>query len=132
MKTEHDNQADAFLATHGIKCRIALSNSKPAHWEPAGNHYRVTLSQPGARMTFDFWGSLNDAKAGKDPSAYDILACISGDVFCPQDFSDFCSEYGYDADSIKAKQTFTRASRFAARLNQFFTPEQIEALSEIR
>lgn len=66
------------------------------------------------------------------PSAYDVLACISSDVNCPNTFEDFCSEYGYESDSIKALQTFRRCSRFAARLRSFFTPSEIEELQEIR
>lgn len=127
-----------------------------------GHHYRVTLSRTSkrepetfayrgkemagyrgmatyfshkefpSRLVFDFWGSIADAKAGKDPTPYDVLACISGDIHFPAIFADFCDEYGYDADSISALQTFRRMDRFGKRLREFFTPEEIEELQEIQ
>lgn len=65
------------------------------------------------------------------PTPYDVLSCISGDVHCPDTFEDFCAEFGYDTDSIKALQTFRRCSAFARRLKAFFTAQEIEELSEI-
>jgi hypothetical protein len=136
-QTEYTKQADAFLAKHGIKFRATLSDSKSPAWkadgEKSGHHYRVTLSKPGARITFDFWGSIADAEKGEtDVSAYDVLACISGDVNCPDTFKDFCAEYGYEDDSIKALQTFRRCSSFAKRLRAFFTESEIQQLQEIQ
>lgn len=148
----HEAQAKQFLETHGLKLRIALSDSKPAQWQPAGHHYRVTLSRShrpieqravagypvgvmldkSTRLTFDFWGSVNDADKGKDPTPYDVLACVSSDIYTPETFEEFCSEFGYDPDSIKAKQTWNRAHRFAQRLRAFFTSAETEQLQEIR
>ena len=131
--TNYNAQAAEFLNRNGLRLRITLSNSKPANWEPAGNHYRVTISSKNrGRITFDFWGSLNDASKGIDPSVYDVLACISSDVYIPDEFGDFCAEFGYDEDSIKAQQTFRRSDRFAKRLREFLTSAEIEQLSEIR
>lgn len=150
MTTDYQKQAEDFLAKFGVKFRATLSDSKPAQWEPAGHHYRVTLSRnkitpsqvggnwdnglkTSTRLTFDFWGSKSDMDNKRtELSAYDVLACISSDIHTPETFEDFCSEYGYETDSIKALQTFKRADRFAKRLREFFTTEEIEALEEIR
>lgn len=151
---EYHEQAEKFLTANGIKFRATLSDSKPPPWTDTdkpwtelktGHHYRVTLSrgdipawkaanQCGAkRLTFDFWGSIADAEAGKtDIQPYDVLACISGDVSTPDTFKDFCSEFGYDTDSIKAKQMFTRCSNFASRLRAFFTEAEQQQLQEIQ
>lgn len=93
---------------------------------------KAARATAGDRLVFDFWGSQNDAATGRQPSAYDVLACISSDAYTPETFEDFCAEYGYEADSIKALQTFRRADRFAKRLRAFFTEAELEALSEIR
>lgn len=135
IATDYQLQAKQWLSEHGLNLRITLSNTKPANWEPSGNHYRVTLTREavkGARLVFDFWGSLNDMEKGEDPGAYDVLACISGDVNTPDTFKEFCSEYGYEADSIKALQTFRRADRFAKRLREFLTEEERETITAIR
>jgi len=86
----------------------------------------------GGRLSFDFWNSQKDMQEGKAPTAYDVLACISGDVNCPDTFEDFCGEYGYDLDSRKAFATFKRCATFAERLQAFFTEEEREALAEIQ
>jgi hypothetical protein len=156
MKTEtlnsYEKQAQDFLQKHRIKFRATLSDSKTPAWadgDKHGHHYRVTLSKerptyrlyeeiaeqakPVYRITFDFWGSIADAEVGKtDVGAYDVLACISGDANCPETFADFCGEFGYESDSIKALQTFRRVSSFAKRLQAFFTAQEIEELCQIQ
>ncbi len=135
-----DCQAEEFLERHGIKARITLSNSKPAPWVPAGNHYRVTLyagvaltyDNPLRRLVFDFWGSAHDADEHKHPSTYQILSCIGSDIHTPDTFEDYCAEYGESADSLKALQTFRKCARFARRLREFFTESERKELAEIR
>jgi hypothetical protein len=138
MKTtsnEYDTQAEQFLTSNEIKFRATLSDTKTPAWGDNGkhgHHYRVTLSKPAARLTFDFWGSIADAEKGiQTVSAYSVLACISGDAYTPETFADFCAEYGYESDSIKALQTFRRCSAFAKRLRAFFTEAELEQLQEI-
>lgn len=153
MKTDYEKQAQDFLNEFGIKFRATLADSKPAPWameekpfkaEP--HHYRVTLSrsqgspvcQPDGiriphRLTFDFWGSMADSEKGINRATpYDVLSCISGDVNCPETFENFCSEYGYKSDSIKALQTFRRCAVFGKRLRAFFTQPEIEKLQTIQ
>lgn len=159
--TDYNTQAEAFLQKHGIKFRATLSDSKVAPWadEPMRqprHHYRVTLSKGAVlpdmhanhvtrqnrgkmlgripkRLTFDFWGSAMDARNNiQTVSAYDVLACISSDVHCPETFVDYCSEFGESEDSIKALQTFRRVSAFAKRLREFFTEQELQDLNEIQ
>lgn len=159
--SEYDQQAETFLTTHGLKFRATLSDSKTPAWsegEKCGRHYRVTISRDGykrkrgwyewqnksnghpgilfgpqSRLTFDFWSSIADAEKGiVTVKPYDVLACISADAYTPATFADFCAEYGYEEDSIKALQMFRRCDRFAKRLRAFFTEQELADLSEIR
>jgi len=151
--TDYNKQAQDFLDRFNIGFRATLSDSKPCPWasdvldRPADpHHYRCILwkhkpvlgpvgplDPKPKRIMFDFWGSIADAERGQtEVTAYDVLACISGDVHTPETFKDFCGEYGYETDSIKALQSFRRCDRFAKRLREFFTAEEIEALGEIR
>lgn len=152
MKTtnEYDQQAERFLTSNGIKFRATLSDTKAPAWSDNGkhgHHYRVTLSKaqapqtgerlctaPGStRLTFDFWSSIADAEKGiKTVRPYDVLACISGEAYTPDTFADFCAEYGYEPDSIRALQTFRRCSAFAKRLRAFFTAAELEQLQDIQ
>lgn len=145
--SQYDKQAADFLTKNGVKIRITLSDSKTLAWSEDGkhgHHYRVTLSKSGkskpypakmgigARLTFDFWDSISAMEKGEDPSAYDVLACISSDSYCADSFADFCSEMGESEDSIKALQTFRRCSAFAKRLRAFFSESELAQLQEIR
>ena len=149
--TPYDQQAQAFLDRHGLKIRVTRRSDGCPGWasdtmRPAdkcgcskcgaihGDRYRVTIyAQARGRLAFDFWGSYADMKAGKDPAAYNVLACISGDLYTPETFADFCGEYGYDGDSRKAFLLFKRCDRFARRLRAFFKDEDERAeLAEIQ
>jgi CDGSH-type Zn-finger protein len=131
----YDQQAAQFLAQFGLTFRATLSDSKTPAWDDGGEyrpHYRVTISKPGKRLTFDFWGSINAGRTGEPLTAYSALACLSSDAYCPQTFADFCAGYGYEEDSRKAEQTFRRSDRFARRIREFFTMEELGALSNIQ
>lgn len=154
---DYQQQAQSFLDQFGVKFRATLSDSKIAPWKDddkivsgSGHHYRVTLSKSGyykyppnkgwfncpSRLTFDFWGSVHDAKAGiKTVTPYDVLACISVDARACDEFTGFkewCDNYGYEQDSIKALQTFRRCSAFAKRLQAFFTKDELAELQTIQ
>ena len=147
--TDYQKQAADFLEKFGIKFVAKLNDTKTPPWPVTnlavhkknhGHHYRVTISKGnrgqgvkfGQHLTFDFWTSLADMDKGiKTVTPYDVLACISGDVNCPETFEDFCGEYGYDEDRRSAEKTFKRCAAFGKRLRAFFTAEEIEALQEI-
>ena len=119
---EYEQQAKGFLEKHNL--------SFGAEFKEYGRYfkgdtqeraiYRISIKRKnnGRSITFKFGQSI--AGAGEKPTAYDILACISGDITCPYDFGEFCLEYGYDEDSRTAERTFNGASKFAKRLNTFF------------
>lgn len=130
----YEAQANAFLAKYGIKFAAAHKGEKEPPWSQGkdyGDHFRVTLKRPGKSISFDFWGSVNDRDNGKRPTAYDVLAYISGDYHCPDTFEDFCSqEYGYDPGR-KAEQTFKACQAMTKKLHQFFSEDEARDLSEI-
>jgi hypothetical protein len=68
----------------------------------------------------------------KHPSSYSVLACISGEAYTPDTFADFCAEYCYESDSIKALQQYRRCLNFSRRLKAFFTEKELNELSEIQ
>ena len=135
--SKYDDKAQAFLDEHDLRLRTMQHGDRCPSWCDGtcshGDRYRVTISRKGGgRLGFDFWNSVNDVQNGKEPTAYDVLACISGDVFCPETFKDFCGEYGYDEDSREALTTFPLVDRFARRLRKFFNEAERNELGEIR
>lgn len=141
MKTttvsQYGQQAADFLTRYAVAVDIKPAKDKAPAWvgqgDKHGHRYRVTLRHNDRpSVSFDFWGSINDREKGERPSAYDVLACISGDVNCPETFTDFCGEYGYDEDSRKAEATFKRCHSLAMQLRAFFPEgEERDALCEI-
>ena len=146
---DYEKQATDFLTRHGLKLRATFKGDRCPPWagDPGrkvggecpdcgtihGARYRVTIwRQGGGRLTFDFWNSLQDSQDGTTPTAYDVLACISGDYYTPETCEEFCGEYGEDTDSRKALALFRRCDRFARRLRAFFTEAEAEALGEIQ
>lgn len=67
-----------------------------------------------------------EIKEMQENSLYSILACIHVDHYCPDTFEDFCSEFGYDTDSIKAEKTFRNCREQSKKLQSIFTSEEME------
>jgi hypothetical protein len=134
-RTLGECKAEEFLTRHGIALRLVRGSGR-APWhvagKPDGQHYRVTLAGEGRSLTFDFWGSVNDREAGRDPSPYDILACVSSDLTTPRTFAEFCSEYGSDANDPESRDTFRRAHVHAIKLREFFPRKERTELEGIR
>jgi len=63
------------------------------------------------------------------PTAYDILACLSG--YEPGTFRQWCDEYGYDTDSMKAHKIYMAVQEEWEGMCRLFTAEEREKLAEI-
>lgn len=63
------------------------------------------------------------------PTEYDILSCL--ETYMPDTFEDFCSEFGYDTDSISALKTYLACQKQWSNIRKIFTEEQIEELTTI-
>lgn len=67
------------------------------------------------------------------PSAYDILACVAADVNIHDfTFDEWCSDFGYSNDSIKAKSIYDRCCDESRELARIFSHEELLLLQEIR
>jgi hypothetical protein len=138
MMTDYEKQAADFLGARGLHFAALQAREQAAPpWakvgEDHGTKYRITItrSKTGASISFDFWGSIKDCEDGTKPTAYDVLACISGDANAPETFEDWCGDYGYDTDSRAAYATWERCKAFAAKLQHFFSADDLAALSQI-
>jgi len=67
---------------------------------------------------------------GKEPSAYDVLACLT--TYDPETFKDFCNEFGYDNDSIKADKVYIGVVNEFKSLQGLYSDEELEKLGEIQ
>lgn len=126
--------------------------------EHAVTFTRGTENKKGKVITFRFWNSyrdeyirfaksdffthnainnrhrgigltLSDLRKDVDVHAYDVLACLT--KYNPGSFGNFCSEYGYDDDSIKAKKTWEAVIEEFEKMESFFSREELEQLQEV-
>ena len=65
------------------------------------------------------------------PSDYTILATMAMESQCPDTFEDFCSDYGYDLDSITARDIFLKSLKIASDIKRLFNDEELDLLREI-
>lgn len=77
----------------------------------------------------DMHGLYKILRVIPNPTEYDILSCLT--YYCPNDFEEFCMEYGYNSDSIKDLETYRRVLNENKNIKRIFTKEQIEKLQEI-
>lgn len=92
------------------------------------HHYRFQVRVQFNKKVryFSYWTSYNDWRNGKeklDESDYmNALNCVLSDSYAAQgSFKDFCSEFGYSDDSIKALNTYKECKRLYERLNKLFS-----------
>ena len=133
-RNEYEEQAEQFLAEHGLVIRTAFKGDKCPAWEEGnlhihGDRYRVTIKRitSGPSISFDFWNSQRDKEEDAGLTGYSVLAAINSDAYSPTDPDEVAAEYG----DMKPSQAIAIA-RFAKRLQTFFTEDELEALAEIQ
>lgn len=138
-----------------ITVNLAKEQKKPS-WADENDgerlHYIVKMENPRGGLTIDYWGSIADhekvekaknktynysfqnsknvqnALEEVKPDAYSVLACLT--IF-DGTFKDFCDEFGYSTDSIKAQETYFEVRRQTGRLLDMYTHKELEELQEI-
>jgi hypothetical protein len=141
---DYKKQAEDFCEKFGVNIKIEKSAfQSPPMWAEEGKKhgikYEVTISREGRKdFKFNFWGSIADAEGLNEsygrarekflPSVYDVLACITKND--PEAFEDFCGEFGYNTDSIKALQTFNAVDKEFHEVKRMFA-DCLEELQEI-
>lgn len=126
---EYEERAYKFLTRNKIYFRFECLGELPANWQPSGLCYQVSMKKftpTNKQISFKFWDSKYNQENGIEPTAYDVLACLSSDITLI-DPEEIISE-GL-TDSMKQARMI---ARFAARLQKFFTPSEQAELTEIQ
>lgn len=116
-------QMGVKFTTSFIKHGLHFADDKEAR-----DIYRVTFSRNGNRFSLRFGQSLSNT--GIAPTAYDVLTCLQKND--PDNFENFCSDFGYDQNSLSAEKIYKAVVKEYAEVNKFFTTEEIETLQEIQ
>jgi len=98
--------------------------------------YRVFLRYNGKNTSFLFGDSLQNGydgiMAADKPQEYKntILDIIVSESNTPEDFEDFCQEFGYEEDSRKAYTIFKKCVRQSEKIHKLFSDAELEKLDE--
>jgi hypothetical protein len=74
--------------------------------------------------------ALRARRPERKVSAYDVLACLTKSE--PGTFDDFCGEYGYSSDSMRAHETWKAVRAEWRKVQGFFLPDEITAIQEVQ
>ena len=134
---EYVKQAKEFLANCNATMKITFLGAeinKDWNDNEYRNAYRVTITTPLGKMQVKFWDSIYNMQHSKQPTEYDILACLQ--KYDVGTIDDFVSEYGYEvncwADVKRIERIYKAVVNEYNKVKRCFTPEQIEAMWEIQ
>ena len=133
MKTTYETDAQEVLNKMGVKFQARFVGwGRHFETDKANrNIWNVQLSRNGQRISFKFGQSTHDSaiQPRKEPTAYELLACITKSD--PDTFENFCGDYGYDADAKHAQKIYRAVVREWQKVERFFSADEIDALQEI-
>lgn len=126
----YQKQAQDFATKHGIELIINSHEYKKHFQDDKQERYvfNCTLKCNGKRFTFDFGQSIQ--AGGAEPTMYDVLTCL--EKYEVGTFDDFCSNYGYDNDSIKAHKVYKAVAREYKNMLRVFGESILEEMQEIQ
>lgn len=131
--TDYEEQALQFLSSTDSCLKLKyLENTINKEWDDRypRDKWWVFLVNPKGSLSFPFWYHGNEHWPNDPaPSAYDILSTL--DPFVEDSFRDFCTEFGYQTYSDKARRIFNECRRISEKLSEMYTSEELEQLAQI-
>lgn len=103
-------------------------------WKKTANKWQVKLVYFDKEFVTDFYmGSRLVNKIGKPkkPTIKDVLYSMMMNDISNMNFNDFCNEFGYDNDSIKALEIYKTCEKGTEVYHNMFDSEEREILKEL-
>lgn len=103
-------------------------------WKRTSKKWQVKLIYFDKEYVTDFYmgcGLVDENGKPKKPSKKNVLFSIMMDDVSGMSFNDFCSEFGYDNDSIKALKIYEDCQRETEAYYNMFDSEEREILREL-
>lgn len=126
----YQQQAQQFAGKHNIKLVINSSEYKKHFADDKECRYvfNCTLKCKGKRYTFNFGQSV--ASGAEEPTMYDVLTCLQ--KYEVGTFENFCSDFGYNDDSITALKTYKAVCKEYNSMLRVFGATILEEMQEIQ
>ena len=126
----YQQQANEFAAKHNIELLINGYEYKKHFADDTQCRYvfNCTLKYNGKRYTFNFGQSI--AQGSNEPTMYDVLTCL--EKYEVGTFDEFCGNFGYDNDSIKAHRIYKAVAKEYKNMLRVFGADILEQMQEIQ
>lgn len=105
------------------------------------DQWRVTLSSNAGFHSFDYFTGLGlrhkpktswATPTPKKPKVADVMHSLIMDASAAdENFHDWCANYGYSDDSIKAMNTYKACLEVAVALRKHFSPDTLRQVREL-
>jgi len=108
-----------FAKKHNVKLSI-LDESYGKYFDDDSHErsiFKVKISRNGKSYTFKYGQAI--VLRGKAPNICDIIECLT--KYHPGDFKNFCYEFGYSDDSIKARKTYKAVLKEFTAVEKLFS-----------
>jgi len=118
-----------------IEIDSTFKGDKTANWSGMSNcnNHRVTIRHKGNKFSFDFWASIANPKITKDSENIFAFYCaLTDSVSAKESFREFCSNFGYDTDSINANGIYKACQRSLAKFDRVFDCDLYDLANEIQ
>lgn len=103
-------------------------------WRKRANKWQVRLVYFGKEYVTDFYmgsGLVDKMNKPKKPTKKDVLYSLIMSDVSDMNFNDFCNEFGYDNDSIKALKIYEACQKETKAYYNMFDEEEREILGEL-
>ena len=127
------------LETLPIKIDYVGQTKQDQHWDC--DQWRVTLSSKAGFHSFDYFTGLGlrykpktswAKPTPKKPKVADVLYSLIMDASAAdENFHDWCTNYGYSDDSIKAMNTYKACLEIAVALRKHFSPDTLRQVRDL-
>lgn len=136
---------DTIEALEALPVKIDYVGEVPSKWDEdkprTVDQWRVTLSSKAGSHSFDYFTGLGlrtkprnewDKARPKKPKVADVLHSLILDASAAdENFHDWCANYGYSEDSIKAMNTYKACLEVAQALRKHFSPDTLRQVREL-
>lgn len=127
------------LETLPVKIDYVGQTKRDQNWDC--DQWRVTLSSKAGFHSFDYFTGLGlrhkpktswATPTPKKPKVADVLHSLIMDASAAdENFHDWCANYGYSDDSIKAMNTYKACLEIAVALRKHFSPDTLRQVREL-
>lgn len=138
---------DTIEALEALPVKIEYVAEVPSKWDTdtprTVDQWRVTLSSKAGFHSFDYFTGLGlretisrtrgmTIKRVRKPKVADVLHSLILDASAAdENFHDWCANFGYSDDSIKAMNTYKACLEVAVALRKHFSPDTLRTVREL-